>query len=184
MKYIKFVIMLCLLMYLFNMVLTCEEGRKIKGETAREIETLEGLQREVTAYIPHPTKVDKKSEKVKRFIEEKFPDSPMIRLIDQAFLRLPEDKAIRLFALAYTESGFGTNGYIAVECNNFWGYLYEGTSMRGCYSPRWDSPESAMDRFITLEENNWLATDNHDGYCVTGCESWQDNYDYFTLSVN
>lgn len=119
------------------------------------------------------------SGKWQSYLINSYPNSPMIELVPMIFNKLPEDKAQRLMAIAGTESSFATKGYIAVNCNNPFGYLYYGTSRRGCYSPRWNTLENAVSRFIELEENGWLIDDNFEGYCVTNCEHWYDNYNYF-----
>lgn len=117
---------------------------------------------------------------VKHYLLENVPNSPMIDYVDLVFDNLENEKAIKLFAIAGTESNFGTRGYIAINCNNYFGYLYGGTSRRGCYSTKWDTPEHAILRFIKLEEEGWLALDNDmQGYCVSNCEHWRANFDYF-----
>jgi hypothetical protein len=57
--------------------------------------------------------------------------SPLYAELDYIFEVLPERKAIFTVAIAGQESGFGTSK-LAIECNNYFGYLYEGTSKRGC----------------------------------------------------
>jgi|GEM_PF-5537225 len=119
-------------------------------------------------------------ENVRKYLIENASSSPMIPLVDMVFDNLDNDRAVKLFAIAGTESSFGTSGYIATNCNNYFGYLYYGTSRRGCYSSRWDTPEHAVMRFIELEKNGWLDPNNDmKGYCVTNCEHWRTNFNHF-----
>lgn len=144
-------------------------------QSPQEQELLEELSKN-EAVMPLEVTVE---QIVRDYLSSTHPDSPMITEIDYIFSIIPESKAIKLLAIAGTESEFGTKGYVATNCNNPFGYLYYGTSKRGCYSPKWDTYHNAITRFVELEEHGWLATDDYSGYCVTGCEHWADNYNYF-----
>lgn len=121
-------------------------------------------------------------------------DSILYSELEFIYTNLPKQKAQLLIAIAGVESGLGTSE-MARTCNNAWGYLYEGTSRRGCYGSKWNTPHNAVVRFIELEENNWL--DKFDGsyaslgqyvgkgrYCASSCEVWQDTVWHFYNELN
>jgi hypothetical protein len=97
-----------------------------------------------------------------------------------------------MLAISGKESAFGTSS-LAKNCNNYWGYLYTGTSKPGCYSPRWSTPDKAIARFIELEGGAWLAKfdgtrasldlydSNHGNYCGKrdDCENWKSDIWFF-----
>lgn len=106
-------------------------------------------------------------------------NSPLIHYVDLIYSKLPKDKADRLIAIAGVESSFGTKGYIAINCHNAWGYLYTGGGMRGCGSAKWNNWNNSITRYIELEQNNYLAGNNLNLYCQSGCTNWFKNYYYF-----
>lgn len=125
--------------------------------------------------------------KARDFIRSKFPGSPLIDKL-QLFGEY-NDKAKLALAIAGTESSFGTRGDIATQCFNAWGYLYEGTSKRGCYGSSWQNWESSIPRYMD-KASYWLnkfdgqkSSLNQfvgpDRYCASGCTTWIDSTWYF-----
>lgn len=185
------ILVMIVITYLINMVMTIEQYKSVARiyveptilPTATPVITL------IPTNTPKPTEIPiiqpaDNRENVRQFILREFPNSPMLAEIDFIFDTLPNEKAIKLFAIAGTESGFGTSGYIATNCNNPFGYLYTGTSKRGCYSPKWDTLHNAIDRYITLESDGWLSSNTMQGYCGSECTYWNTNYNSFYLLFN
>lgn len=127
-------------------------------------------------------------DKARDFIKSKFPNSP---LIDRIYLFDQGDtqKAKLALAIAGVESGFGTKGFIATNCQNAWGYLYPGTSMRGCYGQRWTSWDSSIPRYMAVADN-WLTQYDGSkdslsnftgtgGYCQSACGEYINSLWYF-----
>lgn len=146
----------------------------------RRIERLAKVEKEKqakneTVVAPETNWIDKWTN----YLTVNYPNSPIIGELDFIYQSLDDEKATKLLAISGTESSFGTKGFVATNCNNPFGYLYYGTSRRGCYSPKWNTIHNSIDRFITLERDGWLESDSFEGYCVTNCEHWNENYNYF-----
>lgn len=131
-----------------------------------------------------------------KIVANRYADSPLLKnnRLQTAFDLLGKDeKKFKIFiAIAGKESAFGQSWY-GQNCNNYWGYLYTGTKLAGCYSSKWSTPDKAIARYIELEKNGWLAKfdgtkssldlydNNHGNYCGKrdDCENWKKDIWWF-----
>lgn len=138
-----------------------------------------------------------KARDIETYLQEHYPKSPLIGNVYLFFAHTKSgNRAINALAISGQESSFGTRGYIATECNNYFGYLYNYSNKerRGCGSPNWTTPEKGIKRFLELENDNWLQVldfttseramrtqtkPNGQKYCVTRCEHWATGTSYF-----
>lgn len=147
----------------------------------------------ITSTITPKSQVVAKAEEI---VANRYADSPLLKnnRLQTAFDLLGgnENKFKMFVAIAGKESAFGQSWY-GQECNNYWGYLYTGTSKAGCYSTKWSTPDKSIARYIELEGNGWLAKfdgtkgsldlydSNHGNYCGKrdDCENWKKDIWWF-----
>ena len=141
--------------------------------------------------IPSPVSYDI-VENAKVVVANRYADSPFLennRLQTAYELLGRDDNKFKIFmAIAGNESAFGQSN-LGKNCNNYWGYLYPSNKGAGCGSPRWDTPDHSIARFIELEGGGWLAKfdgtkqsldlydSNHGNYCGArdNCEAWKSH---------
>lgn len=194
-KIIYFTAALMIVLIANDMVTHYQETGLVAAKTNKTIEKAnEVIKSNFEAReVLQPERTTNKVDEVRAFILKNYPTSPIAQNLDLIFDLLPEQKALFLIAISGQESGYGTKGFIAQNCFNYFGYLYPGTARRGCYSSKWNSPQAGIKRFIELESGNWL--NKFDGspeslqqfvgngrYCQTDCQYWKSNV--YSIFIN